>query len=123
MIERSPTGRYILGPGHILIPCTSIEDWGRALADDTANIVQQDVIAPGIAISTVFLGLDHNMFGDGPPLVFETMIFREGDGNETFRWSTWDEAMEGHKALTEALRLLIAQTPTITIGGTLTNDS
>ena len=30
----------------------------------------------GKKISTVFLGLDHN-FGEGPPLVFETMVFED----------------------------------------------
>jgi hypothetical protein len=38
--------------------------------------VKQDVIEDGnIGISTVFLGLDHRHFGDGPPLLFETMVF------------------------------------------------
>ena len=47
-------------------------------------------------ISTVFLGLDHS-WGDGPPLLFETMIFGgKHDGYKT-RCSTWAEALEMHK--------------------------
>jgi hypothetical protein len=30
-------------------------------------------------ISTVWLGLDHNFLGEGPPLIFETMIFDRSD--------------------------------------------
>jgi hypothetical protein len=54
-----------------------------------------------IWVSTVFLGLDHR-YGDGPPLVFETMIF-DGphDGYQT-RASTYDEAMAQHE---EAVKL------------------
>lgn len=44
-------------------------------------------------VSTVFLSLDHQ-FLDGPPLLFETMIFPAGDYCE--RYSTWDEAEAGH---------------------------
>jgi hypothetical protein len=31
-----------------------------------------------IHVSTVFLGINHRFFGDGPPLLFETMIFAAG---------------------------------------------
>lgn len=47
-------------------------------------------------VSTVFLGTDH-AFGGGAPLLFETMIF--GGKHDEFceRYSTWEEAEEGHK--------------------------
>jgi len=49
-----------------------------------------------IHVSTVFLGIDHN-FGEGEPLLFETMIFG-GEHNEyQERYSTYDEALKGHK--------------------------
>jgi hypothetical protein len=61
-----------------------------------------------IWISTVFLGIDHNFLG-GPPLLFETMTFLGDDfevernrhnvdfeGLETWRWSTWEQAEQGH---------------------------
>lgn len=48
-------------------------------------------------ISTVWVGLDHRL-GDGPPLIFETMVFgghhRLGDQGE--RYSTEAEALAGH---------------------------
>lgn len=57
-------------------------------------------------ISTVWLGLDHNLF-EGIPMIFETMIFDNEDWHETilgtfretvacFRWSTLDHAYRGH---------------------------
>lgn len=52
-------------------------------------------------ISTVFLGLDHNFMGKGPPLLFETMVFSDGEATDYMtRSSSWLEA-EGqhHKAV------------------------
>ena len=54
------------------------------------------------SVSTVFLGLDHRFGGDGPPLLFETMVFLcEGEVSEYAdyvekRYSTWAEAEAGH---------------------------
>lgn len=33
-------------------------------------------------ISTVFLGLDHSYSEQGPPLLWETMVFADGDPND-----------------------------------------
>ena len=46
-------------------------------------------------VSTVWLGLDHR-FGDGPPLIFETMVFGGKHDQHTDRYSTEEEAREGH---------------------------
>lgn len=63
----------------------------------TANIVVAKDEVNGYRISTVFLGLDHS-FGDGPPLLFETMVFTGDDWGdlECERYSTYDEAEAGH---------------------------
>ena len=53
----------------------------------------------GKTISTVFLGLDPS-YGDGPPMLFETMIFEAGEVvGEMDRYSTWDQAVDGHNAI------------------------
>lgn len=61
-------------------------------------------------VSTVFLGLDHQ-YGDGPPLVFETMIFASKDGEITDwcerwgdRYSTIDGARAGHADAVQMVR-------------------
>ena len=36
-------------------------------------------VTPTVRVSTVFLGLDHQ-FGEGPPLLFETMAFEDRTG-------------------------------------------
>jgi hypothetical protein len=57
----------------------------------------------GVRISTVFLGIDHS-FDDGPPMLYETMIFGGPHNEETWRYSTWDEAEIGHA---EAIKLVM----------------
>ena len=51
-------------------------------------------------VSTVFLGMDHQ-FGDGPPMVFETLVFGGPFADEMDRYSTLDEAKAGHAAMVE----------------------
>ena len=62
-----------------------------------SRIVQQTMVWDTM-VSTVFLGLNHQ-FGDGPPLLFETMIFGPADQEREHQWrySTWEQAEEGHK--------------------------
>ena len=40
------------------------------------RIVNRTLCPDGTTISTVFLGLDYNFSPSGPPVLFETMIFR-----------------------------------------------
>lgn len=54
-------------------------------------------------VSTVFIGLDHRMGGDGPPALFETMIFGGRLDEFQNRCCTWDEAERMHA---EAVRLV-----------------
>lgn len=56
-----------------------------------------------VSISTVFLGIDHR-FGEGPPLLFESMIFGGPANHEMARYSTFKEAEEGHERMVEAVR-------------------
>jgi hypothetical protein len=61
------------------------------------------------AISTVWLGLDHQ-YGDGPPIIFETMVFSADSWNnggglheeDMRRYSTEADALEGHAEMVES---------------------
>lgn len=77
--------------GKTPVPCTLNESFSGV-----RNVAQTDV--GKLHVSTVFLGLDHNLAGEGPPLLFETMIFRGNDmsGEYQKRCSTWDQAEAQH---------------------------
>jgi hypothetical protein len=81
--------------GHEPVPCTLMEwaEWFEQKGDHRRVALDKKY---GIIVSTVFLGLDHN-WGGGPPLLFETMIFGGRHDDYQERYSTWDEAVEGHK--------------------------
>ena len=56
-------------------------------------------------VSTVFLGLDHQWEDDGPPLLFETMVFGKGPLDERLeRCTTWEEAEAMHETMCEEIR-------------------
>ncbi len=55
------------------------------------------------AVSTVFLALDHN-FGDGPPLLFETMVFGGKYDQWMDRYHTYEEALAGHNRVIDRIK-------------------
>jgi hypothetical protein len=57
-----------------------------------------------ITVSTVFLGLDHRFAGDGPPILFETLVFGGIRDGEMWRCSTWDEAEAQHRMVVDMLK-------------------
>jgi hypothetical protein len=108
---RVMTSLYILGPGHIPVPEPDAEAWGQWYAT-TERHVADDEIAPGVRVSTVFLGIDHN-FGDrGPPILFETMVFDDYEDGRQIRYATWGEALAGHQAVVAELTGRIRQSQT-----------
>lgn len=92
-------GRYRL-VGKLAVPEPNLREWSKVFGE---NRHVGDTKIGGVRISTVFLGLDHS-HGHGPPLLFETMVFRGGDGDETERYSSWAEAEAGHKRWVEKVR-------------------
>lgn len=69
-------------------------EWGEWMEVADRTVAKSQV--GEVEVSTVFLGLDHN-FGDGEPLLFETMIFGgEHDGYQE-RYATKIEALKGHE--------------------------
>jgi hypothetical protein len=130
---------WILGgpDGHTPIPIDDALVWGEWFqTHNDDRVVQRDADeATGWLVSTVFLGLDHNFLGTGPPILFETMVFapseerltrmkRVGIPVMTFpppppalvekwdtwqqRYATWDAALAGHREVIAALKADLA---------------
>ena len=90
------TDKYILD-GKTPQPCDDLMEWGEWHSNIDNRRVARDERGD-VNVSTVFLGMDHQ-FGEGPPLLFETMVFGGKFDDECERYSTWDEAEAGHKAM------------------------
>lgn len=79
----------------------SIDEWSRLNRDFDYRVVIQDG-----EVSTVWLGLDHQ-YGDGPPLIFESLTY-DAAGNEVmWRYSTEEQAREGHQRLLDLRGLVV----------------
>ena len=66
------------------------------------NLISFGKFSVLIEISTVFLGINHQ-YSNGKPRIFETMIFGGKYDQEMERYSTWNEAEEGHKRWVERI--------------------
>jgi hypothetical protein len=67
---------------------------------ETADRVVAKTTTPNGDVSTVFIGSNHQ-FGEGPPLIFETMIFGGTHDQECWRCTTYDQAEDQHQRAIE----------------------
>lgn len=88
------TRTYILD-GKTPVPEPDLLTWARWFAHADADRQVAHTMQEDVSVSTVFLGLDHNLFGSRP-LLFETMVFYADKAGEMDRYSTWEEAEKGH---------------------------
>ena len=66
--------------------------------------VNETTLPNGLWVSTVWLGLDHRHYDSGPPLIFESMVFRSEVNLAELtcrRYATELEAAVGHEVLCE----------------------
>jgi hypothetical protein len=103
-------GQYILDENGKPVPCNDLMKWGLFFRDSEKRIVKQERIG-SYHVSTVFLGLDHS-WGQGPPILWETMVFEDNKGamdQEMDRCSGNREQAEAmHEAMVERVRAVVA---------------
>jgi hypothetical protein len=107
----------------------SLKEWARWFEKSDRRVALTQ-LPDGIEVSTVFLGLDHNFGMNGPPILFETMVFGPAEETSIFgrirmsrpelniegafaRYATYDDAEAGHarivKLMTDAIGEIAAQ--------------
>ena len=50
-------------------------------------------------ISTVFMGVELLFNNDGPPLLFETLVYGGAYDGQRALYATWEEAQNGHQTM------------------------
>lgn len=103
----------------------SMSDFNGLLLDMEYKRIAEDDIGE-LWVSTVWLGVNYQ-FRDGPPLIFETMVFRGKDMDadpdkaldlnpevrdwigQQWRWSTEAEALTGHYGICLEIRQDLAK--------------
>lgn len=88
--------KYYILDGRTVVPVNVVEWASWFSKNGNERNVALDFVGDH-RVSTVFLGVDHCFEGEGPPLIFETMIFADGwDEQECWRCSTYEEAERQH---------------------------
>ena len=88
-------------------PVSDVAEWGQWFAANAqARHVGDDQIGEA-RVSTVFLALDHRHFGDGAPILWETMVFDGPLDGEMDRYSNLEAAIEGHAAMCARVRDMV----------------
>ena len=79
-----------------------------------ARRVAEDVIR-GVRVSTVFLALDHSHHPEGPPVLWETMIFNGDEDGSGSRYCTRAQAFAGHQRWVERIKKATAAGQPVTL--------
>ena len=82
----------------------TMKEWATGRADGDWERAQRQTTIGDVEISTVWLGMDHS-HGDGPPLIFETMVFGGGLDQQQWRYSTLEAAHAGHDEAVQKVRM------------------
>jgi hypothetical protein len=103
--------RYILDADFNPVPCDDLMVWAywietaeRHLAHDR----QEGATGEPITISTVFLGLDHGRAEQGPPILWETLVFGGPLDGEGGRYTSKEDAWAGHQAMCQRVTQALA---------------
>lgn len=94
--------KYILDENHKAVQEPDLLKWGKWNEKIENRRVANEIVNDKWRVSTVFLGIDHS-FGEGEPLLFETMVFEGDDATDLdcARYSTWEQAVAGHAHMVE----------------------
>ena len=93
---------YILDAGGHPVEEPDVRTWAEWM--ETGERQVKVTLFGKVRVSTVFLGLDHNFAPDGPPVLFETLVFGGLLDGELDRYVTREEAEAGHEALCERVQ-------------------
>lgn len=96
-------GHYILNDRGEPEPCNDVRRWARFFEDAEARRVALDYVGEGVEVSTVFLALDHNHAGHGPPILWETLVFGGPHDGQIWRYASRADAEAGHARIVAAL--------------------
>lgn len=95
-------GNYILNAKGEPVPEDDIVAWAKWFEKAKRQIARTTIREA--FVSTVFLGIDHQFLPDGPPLLWETMIFGGKHDGYQDRYATQKDALKGHEEACKLVR-------------------
>jgi hypothetical protein len=109
-MTKLPFKMYVLDADNHVVEASGVEEWGCFMENERKHIGWTGITSE-CHVSTIFIGIDHRVYGDGPPILFETMIFggpQEID-ERTWRYANYDDAVIGHKMAVAKARAALGQ--------------
>ena len=103
-----PFKLYVLDADNHVLEVFDMVTWDRFMEDERRQIGYTQITS-ACDVSTVFLGIDHRIYGKGPPVLFETMIFGGPLDGEQWRYASYDDAMTGHQMAVSKAREALGQ--------------
>ncbi len=94
---------YIEDEHGAAVPIGNLFDWGRWMATADRQVAHH-IVSDGVSVSTVFLGLDHQFGLNGPPMLYETLVFGGPLDGEMERYPTRTLAVIGHAEMVARVR-------------------
>ncbi len=106
MLARQRPIYYKLEMDQFPVPCTWYEA-GVLLSDYRGRCLRYDETQNGYRVSTAFLVFDHNLLGDGAPVLWNTIVTKP-DGNQRLygKYATREAATQGHQNALAVLNLI-----------------
>ena len=105
------TRHYILDADNHAVE-VDMMTWAMWLEDGNRRVGYTEITSQ-VTVSTVFVGLDHRFFGNGPPILFETLVFGSPLDGDGARYSSYDDAEVGHRMMVAKVRAAMGQRVTI----------
>lgn len=93
---------YILDENGQPQPCDMLT-WASWFSSADRKLALTEAM-PGVEVSTVFLGMDHRFVRNGPPLLWETMVFGGDRDGHCERSSSQEEALNRHEAICKLIK-------------------
>lgn len=91
--------KYVLNARGEPVPEPDLLTWASWFENSIdLRRVAKTCVSPRVEVSTVFLAIDHNFSLDGPPVLWETMIFGGKHNYEMWRYISREDAIKGHHA-------------------------
>lgn len=100
---RDRLGLYRLDERGTPVAC-SVETWGKWFERCNKDRQVADTTVGRSFVSTVFLAIDHNHSGDGPPILWETMVFGGELDGSSWRYSSEEEAKKNHDRIVTEIK-------------------
>ena len=97
------SGNYILDADGNPVPEPDTVKWGEWYSKAARHVAKTNI--GKIFVSTVFLGLDHRIGGDGPPILWESLVFGGPLKDEGDRYASREAALAGHEAIVDLVKL------------------